>query len=77
MGLYVGLYTGEDCNSAFKGKGNVAPLKIPGFGISLGCLGGGVQHTGGVYLRNVWKHTYQVYQRPPGSHVEEDGGGKG
>ena len=25
MGLYV--YTGDDCNSAFKGKGKVAPLK--------------------------------------------------
>ena len=50
---------------------------IPGFGISLGCSRGVVQHTGGVYLRNVWKQTYQVHQRTPGSHVEEDGGGRG
>ena len=85
MGLYV--YTREDCNSAFKSKGKVAPLieapavpkvseGIPGFLISLGYPRGVVQHTGGVYLPNVWKHTYQDHQRTPGSHVEEDGGGK-
>ena len=49
---------------------------IPGFGISLGRPRGVLQHIGGVYLRNVWKRTYQVHQRTPGSHDEEDGGGK-